>query len=106
MPSKVLFHDGSDIRVFSFGHVRHALTRAAAHTVLATITGKKFKPAGTYWQYPVGADRSLRTAKLAWTCKALRRDKISTNIVVEKTDATEDSRLTTVELLGAEPHWV
>jgi hypothetical protein len=38
------------------------LRPAAAHTALGTITGKKFKPAGTYWQYPVGADRSLRTA--------------------------------------------
>ena len=34
---------------------------AAAHAALGTITGKKFKPAGTHWQYPVGADRSLRT---------------------------------------------
>jgi hypothetical protein len=34
----------------------------AARTALGTITRKKFKPAGTYWQYPVGADRSLRTA--------------------------------------------
>src|SRR5215813_4797820 len=26
-----------------------------------TITNKTFKPAGTYWQYPVGANRSFHT---------------------------------------------
>ena len=26
------------------------------------ITGKTFKPAGTYWQYPAGMDRGFRTA--------------------------------------------
>lgn len=27
-----------------------------------SITEKTFKPAGTYWQYPVGLDRGFRTA--------------------------------------------
>lgn len=38
------------------------LRPAAAHGALGTITRKTFKPAGMYWQYPVGTDRSLRTA--------------------------------------------
>jgi hypothetical protein len=62
MPSKVLFHDGSDIRVFSFGHIRHALTPGRGSYRVGDNYGQKFKPAGTCWQYPVGADRSLRTA--------------------------------------------
>jgi hypothetical protein len=31
-------------------------------TVRGTIAKKTFKPAGTYWQYPVGANRGFRTA--------------------------------------------
>ena len=30
--------------------------------LLGTIAKKTFKPAGTYWQYPVGVSRGLRTA--------------------------------------------
>ena len=31
-------------------------------TASGIITRKTFKPAGTYWQYPVGIDRGFRTA--------------------------------------------
>ena len=31
-------------------------------TALGKITGKAYKPAGTYWQYPAGLDRGFRTA--------------------------------------------
>jgi hypothetical protein len=31
-------------------------------TASGKITGKSYKPAGTYWQYPVGLDRGFRTA--------------------------------------------
>ena len=51
--------------IFAFlalGTYAMLLGPTAAHTALGTITGKKFKPASTYWQYPVDADRSLRTA--------------------------------------------
>src|ERR1700761_4416646 len=29
---------------------------------IGKIVNKSFKPAGTYWQYPAGADRGFRTA--------------------------------------------
>ena len=62
MPSKVLFMGALIFAFLALGTYVTLLSPAAAHTALGTITGKKFKPAGTYWQYPVGADRSLRTA--------------------------------------------
>ena len=62
MPSKILFMTALMFAFLALGTYVMLLRPAAAHTALGTITGKKFKPAGTYWQYPVGADRSLRTA--------------------------------------------
>jgi hypothetical protein len=62
MPSKVLFMTALIFAFLALGTYVILLGPAAAHTALGTITGKKFKPAGTYWQYPVGADRSMRTA--------------------------------------------
>jgi hypothetical protein len=62
MSSKVLFMTALIFAFLALGTYVMLLGPAAAHTALGTITGKKFKPAGTYWQYPVGADRSLRTA--------------------------------------------
>jgi hypothetical protein len=53
---------GPHIRVFSFGHVRHAVRPGLGSYRVGDNYGEEFKPAGTYWQYPVGADRSLRTA--------------------------------------------
>jgi hypothetical protein len=62
MPSKVLFMTALIFAFLALGTYVVLLRPAAAHTVSGRITGKKFKPAGIYWQYPVGADRSLRTA--------------------------------------------
>jgi hypothetical protein len=61
MSSKVLFMTALIFAFLALGTYVMLLGPAAAQTALGTITGKKFKPAGTYWQYPVGADRSLRT---------------------------------------------
>jgi hypothetical protein len=38
------------------------LRPASAQTTFGVIAKKTFKPAGVYWQHPVGAERSLRTA--------------------------------------------
>jgi hypothetical protein len=62
MPSKVPFMTALIFAFLALGTYVMLLGPAAAHTALGTITGKKFKPAGTHWQYPVGADRSLRAA--------------------------------------------
>jgi hypothetical protein len=38
------------------------LRPAPIRTALGKISGKTYKPAGTYWQYPAGLDRGFRTA--------------------------------------------
>lgn len=38
------------------------LRPASLHTAFGMITRKTFKPAGTYWRYPVGLDRGFRMA--------------------------------------------
>lgn len=62
MSPKVLFTIAIFFALFAAGTWLISLRPAAVRTTLGIIAKKTFKPAGTYWQYPVGADRSLRTA--------------------------------------------
>lgn len=62
MSPKVLFTIAILFALFAAGTWLIFLRPAAVRTTLGIIAKKTFKPAGTYWQYPVGADRSLRTA--------------------------------------------
>jgi hypothetical protein len=62
MRSKMLFGVAILFALLAAGIWFAFLRPVSAESTVGTITRKTFKPAGTYWQYPVGADRSLRTA--------------------------------------------
>jgi hypothetical protein len=62
MRPKVLFAYAILFAVLAAGIYFAFLRQVSAESASAVITKKTFKPAGTFWQYPVGADRSLRTA--------------------------------------------
>jgi hypothetical protein len=62
MPAKILFFTSILFALLAMGTWLLFLRRAPVLTGSGVISKKTFKPAGTYWQYPVGADRSLRTA--------------------------------------------
>jgi hypothetical protein len=62
MSSKVLFVVAIFFAVASAAIWAVFLRPIPVQIAFGRITGKRFKPEGTYWQYPVGLDRGFRTA--------------------------------------------
>jgi hypothetical protein len=61
LPSKVLFFITVFFAVAALAVWAVFLRPVPIRTALGKITGKAYKPAGTYWQYPAGLDRGFRT---------------------------------------------
>jgi hypothetical protein len=62
LPSKFLFFIAALFALTALAIWAVFLRPVPIRAALGKITGKAYKPAGTYWQYPAGLDRGFRTA--------------------------------------------